>query len=427
MEKNHDLFVIQQCLLKKWLDTSQISECTKLLQKNPSIALNELLLLKKYLTREQVSSLEKAWSSHPSHKKAQIACSECREKTWIEDYEPDQTYLCSCCKKKLPSPSPFDESEKEESKVSEESDGFLLFSKQFGPYKLISEIGRGGMGIVYKVKHPDIDFPLAMKILIQQDSGDGENVMRFFREIELSSKLRHPNIVGIHDVGTYNGSPYYTMDFIEGETLARLIKKGERFSETFALQIIEKIALALGSAHRAKIIHRDIKPANIIIDKENRPYLMDFGIATCQDKVFKKFTRAGTIMGTPDYMPPEQANGDTQAICYASDVYSLGATLYHLLTGAPPFRGKTAFEVISNVIRGNIVPLEERNPDISRQTQAVVMKAMSLGIQDRYPHAGIFAMDIKALLTGAKTIATPKSIWKTLLQKIQKSFFVRLF
>ncbi|NUM34411.1 MAG: serine/threonine protein kinase [Candidatus Brocadiae bacterium] len=421
MEKNHDLFIIQQCLLKRWLNASQIGECTRLLEKNPAMSLNEILLLKGYITREQVLSMEKNWKDQPSYKKAQIACSECKEKTWIEGYEPDQTYLCSCCKKKLPCPDPFQETDKEKSKVAEESDsdGFPLFPKHFGPYRLLSEIGRGGMGIVYKVKHPDLDFPLAMKILMQQESHDGENVMRFFREIELSSKLRHQNIVGIHDVGTYNGSPYYTMDYIEGETLDKLLKKGEKFTESFALQTIEKIATALACAHRAKIIHRDIKPANIILDKKGQPYLMDFGIATCHDKVFKKFTRAGTIMGTPDYMSPEQANGENHLICYASDVYSLGATLYHLLTGSAPFPGKTAIEVMVRVTQGNLIPLRQRNPHISRQTEAVVMKAMSLVIQDRYSHAGIFAMDLKNLLTGAKTIASPTTFLESMLKKIE--------
>ena len=425
MEKNHDLFFIQQCLLKRWLTPTQISHCTKLLQRSPGVSFPELLFQKNYLTKEQIDSLEKLWKESPAYRKAKIACCTCKEETWIENYEPDQTYLCSKCKKELPGPDTqaIPEETKAEKNITQESDGkgFPLFDRHFGVYKVLSEIGRGGMGIVYKVKHPDIEFPLAMKILMQQDSREGENVMRFFREIELSSKLRHPNIVGIHDVGTFNDSPYYTMDYIEGETLDKLLKKGQKFSEPFALQIIEKIAQALGTAHKAKIIHRDIKPANIILDKENRPYLMDFGIATCHDKIFKKLTRTGTIMGTPDYMPPEQASGANHLICFASDVYSLGATLYHLLTGFPPFEGKTAIQVITQVTKGNFIPISHRNPNISKQTQAVVMKAMALSIQDRYAHAGIFAMDLRALLTGSKTIARPKSFFQNTLQFVKKN------
>ena len=143
------------------------------------------------------------------------------------------------------------------------------------------------MGVVYKVKHTGIRAcPLALKVLLSNDEQGEEHVMRFYREIELASKLRHPNIIGIHEVGSYNGRPYYTMDYIEGQTLDKLLAKRAPLPERTALEIIEKSRPGLASAHKAQIIHRDLKPANVIIDNKKSRLFDDFGIAKCKEKMF---------------------------------------------------------------------------------------------------------------------------------------------
>ena len=342
MEKNADLLIAQCILVKGWVSPLQLTECMRISQRNAELSLGDILVQKKYISKEQLALVENALANKPP-----------------ENSLPKNGEIKSE-KAEVPTAQGKGSSSKKEP-LSELNlhDDFPIIPRQIGPYKILSEIGRGGMGVVYKIKHPDLDFPLALKVLLQNDESSNENAMRFYREIELASKLRHPNIVGIHDVGSYNACPYYTMDYIEGQTLDKILKAKIHLPERFALEIIEKVASGLASAHKAKIIHRDLKPANIIVDEKNRVYLMDFGIAKCREKMFKDLTRTGTIMGTPDYMSPEQASGKIRKVSFQSDVYSLGATLYHMLTGKPPFDGESPVDIITNVLTQDVVPVRQ--------------------------------------------------------------------
>lgn len=424
MTETMDLFTAQHCLMNQWVSKLQLKECLKLLPYKPNRRLDEILYDQHYLSIEQITALRELWQKE--NPVTLLSCPVCLEKHEIRGYKEDQLYFCSRCGHILPPHiAPIKQNSKNsQEKVQSPSIQPNLIPSQFGPYQILAEIGRGGMGVVYKVIHPDLEFPLALKVLLpsQDEVNHEENVMRFFREIELASQLRHPNIVSIHEVGSYNGCPYFTMDYVEGQTLDNILDAEQLIPEKEALEIMEKIALGLACAHRAQIIHRDIKPANIIMDKQRRPFLMDFGIATCRDQIFKKLTRTGTIMGTPEYMSPEQASGNIHAIGFSSDVYSLGATLYHMLTGRPPYDGNTAMDTINKVVEGNLVPLRDVAPNISRQVEAVVMKAMSFYIEDRYPNAGIFALELHALLTGGKTIAQPPAPWHPHITFIRKNW-----
>ncbi len=418
-----DLFTAQQCLMNAWLNPSQLQECMKIALERPGQPLHEILLQKRLLSAQQVLAIQKLWEPKPTT----LSCPACSEKNQIRDYQEQQIYFCSKCGNILPPAGDL-----QKNKPKKKSVGLKKISRPvtttLGNYTILAELGRGGMGVVYQVKHPELDFPLALKLLLpsQDETDQEENTMRFFREIELASQLHHPNIVGIHEVGSYNGCPYYTMDYIEGQTLDKILENRQPFPEKKALEIIEKIALGVGCAHRAQIVHRDIKPANILLDKHQRPFLMDFGIATCRDQAFKKLTRTGTIMGTPDYMSPEQASGKIRLISYPSDVYSLAATLYHLLTGVPPFEEASPMDTINKVLEGKITPPRQIVKTVSLATQAVVLKAMSFAIEDRYPNANIFAMEIRSLLSGNKTIAQDTSPWHPYIAWMKRNFIALL-
>lgn len=418
MISKKNFFIAQKCLNYNFIHPIILPQIMNELKNGKNIV---DILLRHGLTQEQCNQLQHDWEDYCRNNHLSCICSNCQHENFLDDEE--KLYLCHYCHKPLN-----DSIEKK----SMDSNTNLLHPEFIGPYKIEKEMGRGGMGIVYKVRHPDLDFPLALKILMQRNDNntdtdsDDDLRNRFFREIDLASKLRHPNIVGIHDVGSYNGTPYYTMDYIEGQTLEHLINNNKNLSQEYILRILEKIASGLASAHRAGIIHRDIKPSNIMIDKNNHPYLMDFGIAKCRDKMFKKLTKTGAIMGTPDYMPPEQAKGDNEQVSFASDVYSLGATMYFALSGKTPYDGKTSILILQQVLQGKYVAPRQINPNISIQTEAVIQKAMSYFPKDRYQNASAMAFDLQALLEGKDTIAKPNIGLRRILKKIKHNLGIAI-
>ena len=416
MLSKKNFFIAQKCLNYHFINPTNLPQIMNEL-KNGKDMVN--VLQRHDVTKEQCTQLQTDWEEYCRKNHLSFICSNCQHETFIED--DAKNHLCNYCHKPLNN-----DMKKNFSSTN------LLHPEFIGPYKIEKEMGRGGMGIVYKVHHPDLDFPLALKILMQRDANNSDTDSdedirnRFFREIDLASKLRHPNIVGIHDVGSYNGTPYYTMDYIEGQTLEHLINNNKNLSQEYILQILEKVASGLASAHRAGIIHRDIKPSNIMIDQNNHPYLMDFGIAKCRDKMFKKLTKTGAIMGTPDYMPPEQAKGDNEQVSFASDVYSLGATMYFALTGKTPYDGKTSILILQEVLQGKYVAPRQINPNISIRTEAVIQKAMSYYPKDRYQNASVMAFDLQALLQGKETIAKPNVGLRRIIKKIKHNLGITI-
>ena len=320
-------------------------------------------------------------------------------------------------------------------------------SKSFGKYILLKEIGRGGAGIVYKAWQQDLNKIVALKILphesdtaagVKTPFGDMEDVKRFYNETRAHADLAHPNIVPILDFGSVDNHFYYTMKYIEGVTLDGVVREGidERaFQTTFitgvdgiveatrvgtarivkgkgmplrdALELVRDLTLAVNYAHERGVHHRDIKPANIIIDKNAKPWLMDFGLAKVT-KIGDSAYVKGVIMGTPYYMPPEQALGDMEKVDNLSDIYSIGAVLYEMVSGYCPFTGKTPDEVLTALSKGPPEPVQSHVPDLPVEVVALIEKAMAPEKQRRYPSAGALGEDLTNYLEGRPLNEEPR-------------------
>ncbi len=304
-------------------------------------------------------------------------------------------------------------------KISQENDVLQIvvnsIPQTFGDYKIIEEVARGGMGVVYKAWDKKLQRTVALKVLKLSYHSPKIELQRFHREARLAARLNHPNIVSIYDAGEYEGVHYFTMDFVEGRTLNEYMASGEH-SMREKLDIIHQISLALDYAHTQNIIHRDVKPENIIVDMANRPLLTDFSLAKgLKTHETTQLTQTGEMFGTPLYMSPEQVRGEH--IDARSDIYSLGAVLYELLAGKPPFYGLPLGEIITAVLTKNPIPLKTINPKIDANLDAICAKAMEKEVQDRYQTAKAMAEDIKRFLYGEKIAAKPIPYYKRLLRK----------
>ncbi len=280
--------------------------------------------------------------------------------------------------------------------------------RKFGNYELIEVIAHGGMGVVYKAKQIGLNRTVALKMILTGAFADDEEIKRFYQEAEAAAKLDHPGIVPVYDVGCCDGQHYYSMAFIEGKSLAARIKESP-IEPRESAKILSKIACAVHVAHEAGFIHRDLKPANILLDEKNEPRIVDFGLAK-SSRDDSNLTRTGTVMGTPNYMPPEQATGNNKEVTNASDVYSLGAILYTLLTGQPPFVAGNSTETLMQVLQDD--PLRPRNikAGIPVDLEAICAKCMEKKPVDRYFSAANLAADLDRFLNGNPIHA--KNDWK---------------
>lgn len=287
--------------------------------------------------------------------------------------------------------------------------------EKFGPYRILEEVARGGMGVVYKAWDAKLKRPVALKVLKAWENAPLEETQRFHREARLAARLTHPNIVTIYDAGNENGVPYFTMDFVEGQTLSEYLKKStSQLREK--LNIIREIALALDYAHSQGVIHRDVKPGNIILDVNKHALLTDFGLAKGTNSMdSRRLTKSGEAIGTPSYMSPEQAKGSAN-LDARSDIYSLGAVLYEVLAGSPPFEGNTVGAVISAVISQEPIPPGKLKPGLHPDIETICLKAMAKDPDYRYQTAKEMADDIDSFLYGegikAKPVNFAKKVWK---------------
>jgi tetratricopeptide (TPR) repeat protein/predicted Ser/Thr protein kinase len=269
-------------------------------------------------------------------------------------------------------------------------------------YEVLSEISRGGMGIVYRAWDPQLGRNVALKVLRPEEGRDAEVHERFQREAKLAAGLHHPHIVQVFDTGTWNGQNYIAMQLIEGTTLDQA--KPDRKQ---ALACIRDAARALHFAHEQGIVHRDVKPGNLLVDGTGRVFVSDFGVARLA-VVSATITSPGTVVGTPAYMSPEQAQGlPTDA---RSDVYSLGATLYELVTGRPPIGGTDPLEVIEAVRTRDPEPPRKVAPDLSKNVEAIILGAMERARDERYPSAAKLADDIDRYLKGERPLRRPRGM-----------------
>jgi len=285
---------------------------------------------------------------------------------------------------------------------------------QFGNYELLEEIGRGGMGVVYRARQCTADRIVALKV-IRADSlealpGDTRRVAmdRFLHEAQATARLDHPNMVTVHEVGQVGGQPFYSMRYVEGRSLADMLRDGPMEGRR-AAAYLEPVARAVHEAHQHGVLHRDLKPANILVDRRtDQAMVVDFGLAKLarQDQ---ELTRHGDVMGTPPYMPPEQAI-DAAAVTALSDVYALGATLYHLVTGRPPFQAATAVETLRQVVDEEPAPPRRVNPSIDRDLETICLKCLQKEGPRRYGSAALLADDLRRYLRGEPILARPVGI-----------------
>jgi eukaryotic-like serine/threonine-protein kinase len=290
---------------------------------------------------------------------------------------------------------------------------------QIPGYDAEALLGRGGMGVVYKARHRSLNRPVALKMLIAGAYAGPSERARFQREAEAVASLRHANIVAVHDLGDHEGCPYFTMELLEGGSLAQALSGTPQPARQAAALLIT-LAEAVHVAHQAGIVHRDLKPANILLTAEGTPKVADFGLARHFEGE-AALTLSGTRMGTPSYMASEQVVGKAGMIGPATDIYGLGAVLYEMLTGRPPFRGETAAETERQLIHEEPVSPARLNTKVPRDLETICLKCLSKEPQRRYASAAALADDLRRFRDGRPIAARPVARPERLLRWLRRN------
>jgi len=277
----------------------------------------------------------------------------------------------------------------------------------FGRYQIISEVGKGSMGVVYKAHDPQIDRTVALKVLRPDRITSEEFVQRFLKEARAIGRLSHPNIITVYDSGQDNDTLYIVMEFLIGKTL-REAQQEKQLRLQEIIHIGAQVADALDYAHRQGIVHRDIKPSNILLTPEGYLKLTDFGIARIEDPTAHHQTQAGDILGTPIYMSPEQIMG--QKVDGRSDLYSLGVILYELTTGRKPFQGENLAAIFNAIIEEKPPPIELPDTSLGQRLSALIFKSISKSTEDRFQTGAQLAQSLKGCLQRRKSDAPPESV-----------------
>jgi serine/threonine protein kinase len=265
-------------------------------------------------------------------------------------------------------------------------------------YDMLEEIGSGGMGVVYKARQRGLNRLVALKMIRGRDRVRPDQLARIRIEAEAVARLRHPNIVHIYEIGEVDGLPFLSLELLEGGTLEDRLA-GDPQPSTSAAELMVTLARAIQVAHDARIIHRDLKPSNILFDSDGIPKITDFGLAKRLESD-RRQTESGQIMGTPCYMAPEQAMGHTRDVGPAADIYSLGAILYEMLTGRPPFKGETPMETVRQVVHDDVVPPTRLVPKVARDLETICLHCLNKEQSRRYRSALALAEDLECFLAG---------------------------
>jgi tetratricopeptide (TPR) repeat protein/tRNA A-37 threonylcarbamoyl transferase component Bud32 len=277
--------------------------------------------------------------------------------------------------------------------------------RNFGGYELLDEVARGGMGVVYKARQRGLNRIVALKMIIGGKLASDADVRRFRTEAQAAANLHHPHIVAIHDVGVHETLHYFSMDFVQGTSLTALVRN-EPLPAQRAARYVQRIAEAIHYAHGQGILHRDIKPSNVLLDNNDQPRITDFGLAK-QLENESGLTASGAILGTPSYMPPEQAEGRNERVGPASDIYSIGAMLYELVTGQPPFRGESPVETLHRVLNSEPARPSLLNPSVDRDVETICLKCLQKDPGRRYASGQALADDLGRYLRGEPILARP--------------------
>ncbi len=282
--------------------------------------------------------------------------------------------------------------------------------QKIAKYEIIREIGRGGMGIVYAVQDKELDRIVALKTLFHNESE--VDIERFQREARLAASLRHPNIITVYDTGVWQNIHYFTMDYVDGIAISDYVQNIKPNIEEI-VTMMRDIASALSLAHSKNVIHRDLKPGNILVDTHGVAHLGDFGLAR-ELKGEKQLTLSGAIIGTPAYMPPEQAIGNLKAVDKRSDIYSFGAVLYELLVGRPPLTGATLAQSIAAITEQDPIAPRKLVKGLDIELETICLKCLEKNPQRRYPNGKALLADLDRYLKGEVIQARPASfLYKT--------------
>src|SRR5262249_38129567 len=283
---------------------------------------------------------------------------------------------------------------------------------QIRGYEVQGVLGRGGMGVVYKAWHRRLHRAVALKMLLAGPYARPEELERFLREAEAVAGLRHANVVQAYDMGDLEGRPYFTMEYVEGGSLAQKLAGTPQPADQ-AAALVATLAEAIEAAHQTGIVHRDLKPANILLTADGTPKVTDFGLARRLDGG-GALTVTGVPVGTPSYMAPEQGQGNGDAIGPATDVWALGAILYGMLTGRPPFQAETAAATLQQVLAEEPVPPSRLNPRVPRDLETICLKCLHKEPPRRYASAAALAEDLQRYGRGEPIAARPLGRWERL-------------
>jgi hypothetical protein len=297
--------------------------------------------------------------------------------------------------------------------------------RSFGDYEVLAEIGRGGMGVVYRVRQKSLNRVVALKMLLPGSLASAADLERFKTEAEATAGLRHPNIVTVHEVGECDGAHYYSMDFIDGVSLAQRLS-GAPLPGRVAARYVGAVARAMHHAHQHGILHRDLKPSNILIDRQDEPHVTDFGLAK-RLHADRGQTRTGAVLGTPGYMAPEQAGGRVKELGPATDVYGIGAVLYECLTGRPPFQAETAMSTMQMVMEHDPAPPSLLNPNVERDLETICLKCLEKDPANRYATAEAVAEDLRRYLDGESISASAVNVFEYLGRTLGRSQYMGEF
>jgi tRNA A-37 threonylcarbamoyl transferase component Bud32 len=285
-------------------------------------------------------------------------------------------------------------------------------------YEILGELGRGGMGVVYKARQVKLNRVVALKMILAGGHAGEADLARFRTEAEAIARLQHPNIVQIHEVGEHEGKPFFSLEFCPGGSLEKRLD-GTPLPPQDAARLVQALAGAMHAAHNANVIHRDLKPANVLLTADGTPKVTDFGLAKMLDEGGNP-TVSGAVLGTPSYMAPEQASGKNKAVGPPADIHALGAILYELLTGRPPFKAATHLDTILQVVSDEPVPPTQLQPKTPRDLETICLKCLEKEPGKRYGSAEALADDLRRFLEGDPVRARPLGEWESAVRWAKK-------
>ena len=395
---NPTLRLGQELVRRRLASLSQVRECvaaqTDLAKRGQTVPIGNLLVARGIIGLEDL----KETLSHLGY--LYLYCPTCDLEVQVQDYSRENRYFCTRCSGELifssNRPTRGERGGELPPEMRDEGEDPFI-GREIGGCQILARIARGGMGTVYRAEQVHLGRIVALKILAPELAKDATFIKRFVAEARAVAELSHPGIIHIIDAGASQGSFYFTMEFVEGENLNQIIKKRGRLPIDEALAIVEQVAEALAHAHSRGIVHRDVKPENILVTTEGIAKVADLGLAKRTfDETASAITQAGSILGTPYFMSPEQAR-DFRLADARSDLYSLGVTLYKMLSGVVPFDGNSPIEVMMKALAGSKTPLERFDPTIPSEVSALVDRMMHVEPESRFRSAELCCEAIRNL------------------------------